>query len=213
MDPPRRDRTRTSYDVVADEYVARIGGELDRKPFDRELLARFAERVKTAGPATDVGCGPGHVTRYLRDQGVRVCGVDLSGALVKRASALNPDIGFVQADMRALPASDGAWAGMVVLYSLIHIPRGEVVHVLREFKRALQPGGLLLLGFHEGDQVLHMDEWWDHRVSVDFIFFQGDEMRGYLQSAALTVEEVLRRPPYAPDVEHQSPRCYVLARA
>jgi trans-aconitate methyltransferase len=56
---------RTSYDRVADEYVARIYGELQHKPFDREMLDRFAARVKPHGLICDLGCGPGHVARYL----------------------------------------------------------------------------------------------------------------------------------------------------
>ena len=37
---------RRSYDQVADEYARRISGELQHKPFDRELLNRFAAAVQ-----------------------------------------------------------------------------------------------------------------------------------------------------------------------
>lgn len=37
-----------TYDRVADEYVRRIFHELDDKPFDREILSRFARRVRGA---------------------------------------------------------------------------------------------------------------------------------------------------------------------
>src|SRR5262245_14089732 len=99
-----------SYDRVADEYVRRIYDELRHKPLDRELLDRFADRVRAVGPACDLGCGPGHVARYLRERGARVCGVDLSPAMVDRARRLNPDIDFMQGDMRALTVPDDAWA-------------------------------------------------------------------------------------------------------
>jgi hypothetical protein len=36
-------------------------------------------------------------------------------------------------------------------------------------------------------------------------------MSGYLQAAGLLVEEVLERDPYAPDVEYQSRRGYIVA--
>jgi trans-aconitate methyltransferase len=38
----------------------------------------------------DLGCGPGHVSRYLWERGVEVCGIDLSSELVERARRLNP---------------------------------------------------------------------------------------------------------------------------
>jgi 2-polyprenyl-3-methyl-5-hydroxy-6-metoxy-1,4-benzoquinol methylase len=72
-----------SYDKVADDYVARIYAELQYKPLDRQLLDRFALRLRGAGLACDIGCGPGHVARYLREQGAEVCGVDLSSGMIE----------------------------------------------------------------------------------------------------------------------------------
>jgi trans-aconitate methyltransferase len=88
MDPHKRKDFQTSYDLVADVYVRRIFGELQHKPLDRQLLDRFAARVRDFGPVCDMGCGPGHITRYLQDYGVEVCGVDLSPAMVERARRL-----------------------------------------------------------------------------------------------------------------------------
>jgi trans-aconitate methyltransferase len=56
------------FDRVAAEYAHRIYGELDHKPLDRELLDRFAVQVQRIGSVCDLGCGPGHVTRYLHEQ-------------------------------------------------------------------------------------------------------------------------------------------------
>lgn len=203
--------TKTSYDRVADEYVRRIYDELQHKPLDRQLLDRFADSVRGIGLACDMGCGPGHVARYLHEHGVRVCGVDLSPEMVERARRLNPAIEFIQGDMLALDAEGGAWAGIAAFYSIIHIPRGDVVRALRELRRVLRPGGLLLVAFHIGDDLVHLDEWLGHRVCIDFYFFRSDEMAGYLKSAGFEIEEVIERDPY-PDVEHQSRRAYIFAR-
>jgi hypothetical protein len=77
-------------------------------------------------------------------------------------------------------------------------------------KRVLLPGGSLLLAFHIGDNVLHLDEWWGQQVSVDFVFFRPEEMIGFLRSAGFQVGEVVEREPY-PGVEHQSRRAYIFA--
>ena len=76
---------QTSYDRLAPEYAARIYGELAHKPFDRELLDRFAESLAGKGPVCDLGCGPGHVARYLHGRGVDAFGIDLSPAMVEQA--------------------------------------------------------------------------------------------------------------------------------
>src|SRR5687767_7262580 len=85
---------RASYDAVAEAYEREVAGELDAKPFDRELLDLFAARVRDAGPVADLGCGPGHVTAYLAGRAVEVVGVDVSPAMVERARRRNPDLAF-----------------------------------------------------------------------------------------------------------------------
>ena len=209
--PPPHMNTQTSYDRVADEYVRRIFEELQHKPLDRHLLDRFAASVRDVGLVCDMGCGPGHVARYLHERGVRVCGIDLSAELVERARRLTPGIEFRQGDMMALEIPDETWAAVVAFYSIIHIPREAMVRTLRELRRVLRPGGLLLLGFHIGDDTIHLDDWWGHQVCVDFFFFRPVEMAGYLTLAGFEIEETIEREPY-PDVEHQSRRSYIFAR-
>lgn len=208
-----RDDVRSSYDAVAVEYARRLLHELDGKPFDQTLLKRFAGLVRAGGTIADVGCGPGHVARFLADQGATVCGVDLSEKMVEKAKELHPGIDFLQGDLRSLLVTDHGWAGIVAFYSIIHLRKEEMEGAFRELARALEPGAPLLLAFHVGDDVLHLDEWWGREVSIDFYFFRPAEVQGRLDAAGFTVGEVLERNPYAPDVEHQSRRCYLLASA
>jgi SAM-dependent methyltransferase len=202
---------QSSYDRVADDYVRRIYDELRHKPLDRQLLDRFAERVRGAGLTCDLGCGPGHVARYLSERSVRICGVDLSAEMVARARRLNPDIEFTQGNMLALDVPDGAWAGIAAFYAVVNLPRGDVALALAEMWRALQPGGLLLLSLHLGDETVHLDELWGHQVSIDFYFYGSNEVAGMVSSAGFEIEQIIERDPY-PDVEHQSRRAYIFAR-
>jgi SAM-dependent methyltransferase len=200
-----------SYDRVAAEYALRIFGELEHKPLDRQLLDRFAERVQRLGPVCDLGCGPGHVARYLHDRGVQVTGLDLSAEMVEQARRLNPGIEFRRGNMLSLDLEDGAWGGIAAFYSIIHVPRTEIAIALAEMKRVLRPGGVLLLAFHVGDETVHLDEWWGQPVSLDFRFFRPEEMADSLRRAGFEVEEIVEREPY-PDVEHPSRRAYIFAR-
>ena len=210
MDEVTTKNTQISYNCLADEYVRRIYGELQHKPLDRQLLDRFAVRVKGTGLVCDLGCGPGHVARYLREHGTQVYGIDLSPELVERARRLNPGIEFHQGNMFALDAADATWAGITAFYSIIHVPRTDHVLVLSEMRRVLRPGGLLLLAFHVGDGVVHFDELWGQSVSVDFHFFRTEEVADSLRSAGFDVEEIVERDPYT-EVEAQTRRGYILA--
>lgn len=211
MDQQQLDNLQASYDAVAQEYAQRIFDELQYKPLDRQLLDRLAANVPEGGIICDMGCGPGQVARYLHERGAPAIGVDLSAQMIAQARQLNPGLEFRQGNMLALDVEDEAWAGIAAFYSIIHIPREEVVAALLELKRVLQPGGWLLVAFHLGTEVLHVEEWWDQSVSVDFVYFQAPEMQAYLQAAGFLIEDLIERPPY-PDVEHQSHRAYILAR-
>ena len=203
--------TQDSYDRIAGEYARQIYHELDGKPLDRAILDRFAARLLGLGVVCDMGCGPGQIGRYLADRGLPIVGVDLSPGMLAQAATLNPDIIFRAGDMRALDEPDGAWAGIAVFYAIIHIPPGEVVAALMEMRRVLQPDGLLLLAFHTGDEVVRSEELMGQAVALDFWFYTPAQMRGWLEQAGYVVEEVIEREPYAPEVEHQSRRAYVVS--
>ncbi|HMH77507.1 MAG TPA: class I SAM-dependent methyltransferase [Candidatus Udaeobacter sp.] len=205
-------RTRESYDELAATYTERIFTELAGKPLDRHLLNRLAEDVRGHGLVADLGCGPGHVARYLHDQGVRMLGIDLSPRMIDSARQRSPDIEFRVGDMRALDLPDGALAGIVAFYSLIHIGEPEMGATLRELRRVLAPGGLLLVAFHIGEETVHRDELWGHPVSLDFRFLMPSPMVARLIEAGFVVLERVEREPY-PEVEHPSRRCYLLARS
>jgi SAM-dependent methyltransferase len=202
---------KKSYDNVAREYAENLYGELAGKPFDREILDRFAARVGNAEPVCDLGCGPGQIARYLRDRGVEVRGIDLSPGMVAEARRLNPDIPFWQGDMLALDSKDGTWAGIAAFYAIVHLSKEEIPRAFAEMKRVLCPGGLLLLAFHVGEETVHRDELWGQEVNLDFHFFLSEDIETALRAGGFEIEEAHVREPY-PDVEHPSRREYILAR-
>jgi len=201
-----------SYDRLADEYSRRIFNELQQKPFDRELLDRFAKEMVGQGEVCDMGCGPGHVARYLRDAGATVFGLDLSPRMLEQARQLNPGISFREGNMLALGLQDGTLAGIAAFYSIVNIAKDFLPSVFQEMARVLKPGGLLFLAFHVGDEALHETELWGRPISMDFFLFQPAEIQRCLEATHFVVEEILERDPYAPEVEYQSRRAYIFAR-
>jgi SAM-dependent methyltransferase len=203
--------TQQSYDKVAREYAEKFKDEMDFKPFDRQCLDRLARSVGDLGPVCDLGCGPGQIARYLQRQGVATLGVDLSPAMVAEAQRLNPELPFHQGDMLSLPDPDDSWGGIAAFYCLIHIPRQQVVEALRELWRVLKPGGTLLVTFHIGTQIEHLDEWWGKAVNLDFAFYLPDEMEAWLTEAGFELQETLVREPN-PEVKLATQRAYIFAR-
>ncbi|MBL8117283.1 MAG: class I SAM-dependent methyltransferase [Anaerolineae bacterium] len=202
--------TRTSYDRVAADYAAKFLNELEFKPFDRHLLNLFAELTHEHGLVADIGCGPGQIARYLHERGAAVIGLDLSPQMIAQAQRLHPPLLFQIADMQALPIAGGSLAGITAFYSIIHILRASLPDVFREFHRVLQPSGYLLLSFHIGSQTVHLDNFFEKPVSLDFLFYEIDVLRSALEAAGFKVALSAHRAPYPQ--EHQSQRGYLLAQ-
>ena len=203
---------RESYDSAAAAYAEHLSEELAGKPLDRHLLNRFAEETRGRGLVADLGCGPGHVARHLGERGVTIVGFDISPTMVAVAQRLNPALDFRVEDMRRLSTSDASLVGVVLFYSIVHFDLTELAPILREARRVLVPGGVALVSFHVGEQVVHVDDLFGARVSLDFRFHVPDRIVEALRSANLAVIEHIEREPYE-GAEYPSRRCYLLARA
>ena len=114
--------------------------------------------------------------------------------------------------MAPLGLEDSTLAGITSFYAIVNIPKEFLPLVFQEMERVLQPGGLLLLAFHTGDEVLQEKELWGRQISMDFFLFQVSAIRQYIEAAGLGIEEIIERGPYGPEVEYQSTRAYVFAR-
>jgi SAM-dependent methyltransferase len=204
-----------SYDAVADAYAERFVDELAVKPLDRALLTAFVEEIRhragqTSVTVADVGCGPGHVARFVHGLGVDTCGVDLSPRMCEIARRLNPGLLFYEASMLDLPVTDEAWAGIIAFYAICHIAAHDLAAVFAEFHRVLKPDGVLLVSFHGGDEIRHADELLGVRVDLDFYLHPTELVTERLRDAGFDVRAVLERQAYEP-LETATRRVYVQA--
>jgi len=205
-----KQQIRQGYDAVAEAYADHFAGELAHKPFDRMWLDRLA--ALTVGTRVcDLGCGPGQVAAYLDGRGAEAFGADLSEEMLAQARRLHPSIEFRREDMLALSLADDTLGGIAAFYSIVNLTHAQVDVALRECRRVLQLGGYLLLAFHVGDETRHVDELLGRPTSLDFTFFEPDDVVARLEVAGLAVRDVTLRYPYA-DVEYPSRRAYILAQ-
>jgi SAM-dependent methyltransferase len=203
---------RDDYGRIAEGYANRYFGELESKPLDRKLLLRLAKDAGARGVICDMGCGPGQIARFLRDAGAQVFGLDLSPQMVEQARRRNPGIEFREGNMLALDLADGSLAGIAAFYAIVNLPGESLPVVFREMARVLAPGGLLLLAFHIGDEVLRPGEELGHPITMEFFLREPATIKQFLRDEGFSIEDVIERGPYAPDVEYQSRRAYIFAR-
>jgi ubiquinone/menaquinone biosynthesis C-methylase UbiE len=187
--------TRASYDTVAESYADLLRDALSGAPYERAILALFAELAR-GGPVADIGCGPGRITAHLHGLGVDAFGIDLSPAMIDLARRDHPGLRFEVGSMTDLDLSDSSVAGLLAWFSLIHIPDDEVPTVLADFHRVLRPNGALLLAFHVGDEHrLKTQGYGGHPMKVYVHRRPPDRVADWLRDAGFAVEAQLLHNP------------------
>ncbi|WP_459711029.1 class I SAM-dependent DNA methyltransferase [Actinophytocola sp. KF-1] len=192
--------TRTSYDAVAAAYASRLRDSMTERPYMRGMVTLFADLVRAAGdgPVVDVGCGPGHVTRFLHDLGLDAFGIDLSPGMIEVARDDHPGIRFEVGSMTDLRLPGASVTGLLAWWSLIHVPDDEVPVALAHFHRVVRPGGVVMAGFHSGNGTTHKTNGYGgHAMDVHIHRRPPARMAAWLSQAGFTVEAITTLDPTA----------------
>jgi SAM-dependent methyltransferase len=201
---------RRSYDRVAEQYAAAFADELDAKPLDRALLSVVADdvRQRAAGPLADLGSGPGHIGAFVAARGAPAVALDLAPAM---AAVARHEMGVpaTAGSLTDLPFTDHSLGGAVAFYCLIHLDDAGLDAAAAELARAIAPGGPLLVAFHTGTEVRHLDTWYDQPVDLDFRFYEPVTVTSRLEDAGFAIEATFDR---APHPHESTRRTYLLAR-
>ncbi|HEV7183111.1 MAG: class I SAM-dependent methyltransferase [Actinomycetales bacterium] len=140
-----------AYSRRAAEYIELFGSMAAVHPSDLQLVSTWASDVD--GEIIDAGCGPGHWTNFLAEQGHAARGIDLTPEFVAHARNSYPRVNYTLRSLNSVDAGSGSVAGILSWYSLIHHEPETIRVPLKEFSRVLKPGGTLLVGFFEGPVV------------------------------------------------------------
>ena len=198
------------YDTVAKEYAETFSGEHEKKPKDQEILYRFSQEIGDRRPVWDFGCGPGQTTKYLKNLGIEISGLDLSENILEQARTIHPEIHFRKGNILDLEFDNSSIAGIVAFYAIVHFTEEQAGKAFREVFRVLQPGGIFLFTFHIGEETIHVDEFLGKKVYIDLMFFTNDFIFSLLTDSGFEKIEMIEREPY-PGVEYESRRAYVFA--
>ncbi|MGH8887100.1 MAG: class I SAM-dependent methyltransferase [Egibacteraceae bacterium] len=185
------DRVAQTVEAYDDAVVAYQKAWRDRRPLD--AVRKFARMAVGERPRVcDVACGPALDLRWLRDQGLKVVGGDLSEQSVQLAKVLFPKGSLARWDFRRLPFGDRVFDGVWAPAALQHLPRAQIRPALAELRRVHRHGPIFLT-FREGSSDLAPVE--DPPTgTVWAVAVTAEELRALLADAGYTDVEIERRP-------------------
>ena len=179
-------RVQQSYSLIAGQYIDSLGSADQVHPDDLALIVRHLGRAP--GPVLDLGCGPGHLTGFLRSVHEDVTGIDLVPEFIAHARAAHPAARFEVGSLTDLGRPDGSVAGALAWYSLVHVDPEQVGEVLAGVRRVIGRGGVLVVGFFDADVL----EPFEHAV-VTAHRWPVDEFSSQLVDAGFVEVERLQR--------------------
>jgi ubiquinone/menaquinone biosynthesis C-methylase UbiE len=153
--------TETFSNVYEDADRARAYAQLD---FPATYYLAFRDlpmlvRKYVSGlRALDFGCGTGRSTRFLRDLGFAVTGVDVSQAMLEQARGRDPrgDYRWIgEAGLAGLGA--GTFDLVLAAFTFDNVPDQQKTSALPELRRLLAPGGRLLVVVSSA--AIYRHEW------------------------------------------------------
>jgi SAM-dependent methyltransferase len=168
--PPWHRRLRTAVTAPLARYLSRQAahphgpiGRLIARNWIRETAAvnDIAVELLAVRPGEricEIGFGPGRALARLAAAGAQVIGIDVSADMVTIAGRRNAAavaagrVRVVEGDGTALPVDDGTLAGALSVHSVYFW--ADPAGVLAEIRRALRPGGRLVVALRPGELPL-----------------------------------------------------------
>ncbi|MFD3506167.1 class I SAM-dependent methyltransferase [Nocardia sp. NPDC058666] len=152
---------QAAYSAIHALYTDLFGSPDSLAPED----TTFAVTHLSPGPVLDLGCGPGHFTKFLTDAGIPTTGIDIVPEFIAHARTTYPDIPFELGSLRTLTAPTESIPAILAWFSLIHLTPTELSTVLTEFHRVLTPGGRLVIGYFESPDTI---DPFPHKVTTAY---------------------------------------------
>lgn len=110
---------------------------------------RFLQLLNETASILDFGCGSGRDTKYFLNQGYHVTATDGSAEICRRASDYTgievKEMLFEELD--EIDTYDGIWA----CSSILHLPKNELLLVIRKMCDALKSTGVIYTSFKYSD--------------------------------------------------------------
>lgn len=160
----------------------------------------FIKLLPSAARVLDLGCGSGENSKYLIDHGLRVTGVDFAEQMIEIARREISDGDFRVLDVYRLDQLDEQFDGIFAQAVLLHIPKSDILHILRLMHDRIRPGGYCYVAVkerREGEAEEEIVREEGHELTPDapypepverfFSYFTADEMQLLMTTAGFTI--------------------------
>ncbi|MFH2204192.1 MAG: class I SAM-dependent methyltransferase [Elusimicrobiota bacterium] len=185
------DHFKDNYRRTLDEQIAFSGQD---SSFFTEMKARILinEARKFFGSvkdlrALDLGCGIGATDTYVAASIKMLHGVDVAPGVIEVAAATNPSVDYRCYDGSSIPFPDATFDLIFAINVLHHIAPKARLAAIREMRRAVRPGGLILIFEHNPLNPITAKVVQACPFDEDAILLRMTEVRDLFRAAGLSL--------------------------
>jgi 2-polyprenyl-6-hydroxyphenyl methylase / 3-demethylubiquinone-9 3-methyltransferase len=204
MENKRRKVNNAFYDTLNDQWQGRedhpiallLAENAVRTPWISSVIkSSFSNPCHVL----DIGCGGGHLTNPLAQEGHKVVGIDLSEPSLAWAKKqdVTESVRYLTADAKKLPMEEGSFDIVCAMDLLEHVDNPE--EVIKEASRVLKPGGYFF--FHTFNRtwlsyllVIKGVEWFvkntPPNMHVYSHFIKPSELNAYCSAYSLKIDSI-----------------------
>jgi cyclopropane fatty-acyl-phospholipid synthase-like methyltransferase len=135
-----RDKAEALYDHFSPLYWVKYGTKASETHI--RYLLKFLGRVPPGSALLSAGCGAGLHDGMLLEAGHSVVGIDLSEGMLARARERFPSVRYEKKGLQEMDFQD-EFDGVICIDALEHVFPEDWPGIVRGFREALKPGGML----------------------------------------------------------------------
>jgi ubiquinone/menaquinone biosynthesis C-methylase UbiE len=139
------------FDEFADEYANRFN---DISAYTSSIDF-FCDAINKTNPhILELGCGPGNVTRYLKNkfQKSKIIAIDLSPKMIEIARKEVTDVDFKLMDVREILLLERKFDSIMCSFCLPFLSKNDASKLIADCASMLTSGGVIYISTMEGDE-------------------------------------------------------------
>jgi glycosyltransferase involved in cell wall biosynthesis/SAM-dependent methyltransferase len=124
------------------------------------LQEPYVALLREREPVLDCGCGRGELLELLRDAGISATGVDFDAEMLVEAQRRDLDVRLGDAVESLRNAAPGSYGAVTAMQVIEHLPEPILMAFLQAARKALAPGGRLIVETVNPHSVVALKAFW-----------------------------------------------------
>ena len=154
--PQKLDNKTERYQITFDSWnsIAELYREYFMElPVYNDSYTQFCDRLNEDATILELGCGPGNITRFLRNYSkeFNITAIDISPNMIALAKKHVQDVAFLELDCRQLGKLKNKYDAIMCGFTIPYLSKEDVSSLIKDCNSVLHNNGLIYISFVPGD--------------------------------------------------------------